>query len=139
MTFLVSNSKFFLFYTKLFITLHLISSDNNFFKLSPEFNLKGILETKFKGFFVLGETLKFEKSQKRDFKHGNSWLSPKNDQIRHFSPKYKEFLFSQKCFHFEKFNGVDSKFNHEVFKFLFKKTTTNIWFSVPQDNCLLCY
>ena len=72
MTFLVSNSKFFLFYTKLFITLHLISSDNNFFKLSPEFNLKGILETKFKGFFVLGETLKFEKSQKRDFKHGNS-------------------------------------------------------------------
>ena len=58
--------------------------------------------------------------QSDDFQYDNSFLKlpPKTIQIRHFSPKYEEFLFLLENLRFEKFEGVHSKYDHRFFKFL---------------------
>ena len=43
-----------------------------------------------------------------------------NTQMKHFCAKYKQFLFLHETLQQEKFEGVDSKYDHRFFKFLSK-------------------
>ena len=63
---------------------------------------------------MLDETLKFHAFQSGEFKCDNIFLKlqSKNTEIRHFGPKYKESVFLLENLHLERFEGVDSKYDH---------------------------
>ena len=131
---LVPNLKFFFFRTKLNVKTNSSTQTNmtiGFFNSSPKIENSVIFGFKFEDFYFLLQTLKQEKFEVADCKHGNGFsiLLPKNPNKVFLVPNLRILIFTWNSFSIFQPKDSNRPFWSQVYFFRFglKFAISQIW------------